>query len=92
MASRTSTRLFHTLKWTNPGAYSTNPQRASLIEHLVRQDAAKPGGADSRNAYTAYCSTEHETIGGDRRNHVTVRYTTEDGTHITTHHVFIPKE
>jgi hypothetical protein len=38
----------------NPDAYSTNPQRANFIEQLVRQDAVKPGGADSRGASTAY--------------------------------------
>jgi len=92
MASRAPARLFHTLKWSNPSAYSTNAQRANFIEQLVRQDAARPGGADSRGAYTAYCTTEHETLAGDRRNHVTVRYTAENGSHITTHHVVIPKD
>ena len=53
MASRAPARLFHTFRWTNPNSYSTNPQRAKLIEQIVRQDAAKSGGADSRGAYTA---------------------------------------
>jgi hypothetical protein len=53
MASRGHARLFHTFRWATPNSYLTNPQRAKLIEQLVRQDAAKPGSADSRGAYTA---------------------------------------
>ncbi|OCH94725.1 hypothetical protein OBBRIDRAFT_831551 [Obba rivulosa] len=83
-------RHFQSFAFNHSDAYARNPKRAALVERYVRKFAARAGGADSKGAYSALCSTEHSS-GSVHENHVLAEFRDKDGGHVATEHVSIPE-